>query len=295
MSAPSWQEILVFVVMLATSAYGFWRRFGKMVRRIRAAKNDADFSLNPVAKRAWDFFWEVLLQAKVIRERPLPGLAHAFVFWGFCAFGLVTLNHLATGIGLPFLSRESRFGEFYFYLAGAFAVAVAVSIAGLFIRRFLVRPPWLGEKVSYESGVIAFLIFTLMATYLGTFGIHEADPGAKPLWWAHTLALLVFLPLIPHTKHLHLVLSPVTVFLSRGGFSRIPPLSGDEDFGLDTAKDLTQIVALQTGTAASAVLSRGPGWRLSGRQRKGLLAAHRYRAFRLPCLALSSRNTGEYS
>jgi len=245
MSAPSWQEILVFVVMLATSAYGFWRRFGKMVRRIRAAKKDADFSLNPVAKRAWDFFWEVLLQAKVIRERPLPGLAHAFVFWGFCAFALVTLNHLATGIGWPFLSRESRFGEFYFYLAGAFAVAVAVSIAGLFIRRFLVRPPWLGEKVSYESGVIAFLIFTLMATYLGTFGIHEADPGAKPLWWAHTLALLVFLPLIPHTKHLHLVLSPVTVFLSRGGFSRIPPLSGDEDFGLDTAKDLTQIVALQ--------------------------------------------------
>ena len=39
---------------------------------------------------------------------------------------------------------------------------------------------------------------------------------AKPLWWAHTLTLLVFLPLIPHTKHLHLVLSPVTVFLSRG-------------------------------------------------------------------------------
>ena len=67
----------------------------------------------------------------------------------------------------------------------------------------------------------------------------------KPLWWAHTLALLVFLPLIPHTKHLHLVLSPLTVFLSRGEFSHIPPLAGDEDFGLDTGKDLTRIVALQ--------------------------------------------------
>src|SRR5713101_10105696 len=120
MSAPSWQEILLFALLSATSAYGFWRRFGKVVRRIRAAKKDADFSLNPVAKRAWDFFWEVLLQAKVIRERPLPGLAHAFVFWGFCAFALVTLNHFATGVGHPFLSRETWFGKFYLYFAAAF-------------------------------------------------------------------------------------------------------------------------------------------------------------------------------
>ena len=235
MSAPSWPETLIFVVLLGASAYLFWRRFGKVVRQIHAAKKDADFSLQPVAARAWDFFLEVLLQAKVIRERPWPGLAHAFVFWGFCAFALVTLNHLATGIGLSFLSRES----WYFYMADVFAVAVAVSIAGLFIRRFLVRPRWLGEQVSYESGVIAFLIFTLMVTYLGD------RRGGGAWWWAHTLALLVFLPLISHTNHLHLLLSPVTVFLSRGAFSRIPPLSGDEDFGLDTGKDLTRIVALQ--------------------------------------------------
>jgi Fe-S oxidoreductase len=56
---------------------------------------------------------------------------------------------------------------------------------------------------------------------------------------------LTFLPLIPHTKHLHLVLSPVTVFLSRGSFSQIPPLDGDEDFGLVAGKDLTQLVSLQ--------------------------------------------------
>ncbi|MGB7266359.1 MAG: (Fe-S)-binding protein, partial [Terracidiphilus sp.] len=59
------------------------------------------------------------------------------------------------------------------------------------------------------------------------------------------LTLLAFLPVIPHTKHLHLILSPATVFLSRGGFSRIPPLSGDEDFGLVAGKDLTRLVSLQ--------------------------------------------------
>ncbi len=65
------------------------------------------------------------------------------------------------------------------------------------------------------------------------------------LWWIHTLTLLAFLPLIPHTKHLHLVLSPLTIFLERSGFSHIPPLAGDEDFGLVAGKDITQITALQ--------------------------------------------------
>jgi Fe-S oxidoreductase len=234
-------EITLFLVLLAASICGFGLRFGRIVRKIRAAKPDADFQLGSLGKRIWDFVSEVLLQSKVIRERPLPGIAHAFVFWGFCVFALITLNHFATGVGLPFLSRDAWFDGIYFYFAGAFAVVVAISIAGLFVRRFLVRPRWLGEKVSMESGVIALLIFVLMATYLATFFYGDT----KLLWWAHTLALLVFLPLIPHTKHLHLVLSPVTVFLSRGEFSHIPPLAGDEDFGLDTGKDLTRIVALQ--------------------------------------------------
>src|SRR5581483_10328084 len=60
-----------------------------------------------------------------------------------------------------------------------------------------------------------------------------------------SVALLVFLPLIPHTKHLHLVLSPFSVFFTRGAFAKIPPLVGDDDFGLHTGKDLTRIAALQ--------------------------------------------------
>ena len=35
------------------------------------------------------------------------------------------------------------------------------------------------------------------------------------------------------------------MFLRRDGFSKIPPLVGDEDFGLDTGKDITKIDALQ--------------------------------------------------
>src|ERR1700722_17993604 len=174
-------EIIVFLVLLAASAGGFALRFGRVVRKIREAKPDADFKLGSLGKRIWDFVSEVLLQSKVIRERPLPGLAHAFVFWRFCTFALLTLTHFAAGLGLAFLARDGWFGKFYFDFAAAFAVAVAISIAGLFVRRFFVRPRWLGEKVSTESGVIAFLIFVLMITYLAAFWYGDS----KPLWWAH--------------------------------------------------------------------------------------------------------------
>jgi Fe-S oxidoreductase len=246
-------EIALLLLFAATSATLFLLRFAPILRTILTARKDLGFSLAPIAKRIQAFIWEVLCQGKVIRERPLPGIAHAFVFWGFLAFALVSLNHLAAGLRLAFLPPESLIGRFYFLFAAAWALLVAISIAALFIRRFLLRPIWLGEKLSYESGLIALLIFTLMATYLATFltpggtGSHD-DTTLKALWWTHTLALLIFLPLIPHTKHLHLVLSPITIFLKRDGFSAIPPLSTDEnveDFGLSTGKDLTQLIALQ--------------------------------------------------
>jgi len=238
-------ETLLFAALLIASATAFWLRFRKVLSRILAAKPDADFHLFPLYPRLRDFAWEVLCQAKVVRQRPLPGLAHAFVFWAFLAFALVTLNHCAAGFGIAFLDSSSWIGRIYFDLAALFAVACAVSIAGLFVRRFAARPPWLGKKVSIGSGAIAGLIFVLMISYLCAFFVAADSPEAGILWWVHTLALLTFLPLIPHTKHLHLVLSPFSVFLTRGGFSRIPPLSGDEDFGLVAATDLTRLAALQ--------------------------------------------------
>jgi len=238
--SPLEQSLFVLLVIVSVSL--FWRRFGKVWRIIDASKDDPEFSIQPVARRVRDFVWEVLLQGKVIRQRPLPGFAHALVFWGFCAFALVSMNHFAEGLNFGFLNRGSWPGRFYFGFAAIFAIGVAVGIAGLAVRRFVVQPRWLGH-VSYESGFIAFLIFLLMVTHLATFRSGWED--SKTIWWTHTMALLVFLPLIPHTKHLHLVLSPVTVFLKRDQFSKIPPLVGDEDFGLDTGKDVTKLDALQ--------------------------------------------------
>ena len=210
-------EIALLLLAAATSSGLFVYRLWPILTTVLQSRKDQDFSLHPLAKRIWIFFWEVLCQAKVIQQRPLPGIAHAFVFWGFLAFALVSTNHFFVGLRLGFLPPQSFIGSFYFIFAGVWAALVAVSIAGLFYRRFVTRPIWLGKKVSYESGFISLLIFTLMVTYLAAFFFTDGSVALKSLWWTHSLALLVFLPLIPHTKHLHLVLSPLTVFLKRDG------------------------------------------------------------------------------
>ena len=244
----SFAEILAFAALLALSVSLFCYRLRRIARIILASRPEPGFHFAPVGPRIGRLVVEVLCQAKVIRHRPLVGVAHALVFWGFCAFALVTINHLLLGFGVRWLdARSGGFARGYFFVAAVFAIAAAVAIAGLALRRFVFRPKWLGTKSSPGSGLIAVLIFTLMATYLADYALvpSGASMAGRTLWWAHTLALLVFLPLIPHTKHLHLLLGPVSVFLSRGGFSRIPPLEGDEDIGLVAGGDVTQILALQ--------------------------------------------------
>jgi Fe-S oxidoreductase len=225
-------ERAILLLLMAASVFAFYWPLRPVLRNIAKSKAEPGYKVQPLGRRIRDFIVDVLLQAQVIRQRPLPGLAHALVFWGFCAFGLA------------FLSRHSAVGRLYMGFVAVLALAVAVSICGLAWRRFVVRPQWLGP-VSPESGLIAVLIFVLMITYLAAFFAPEGTTAGKLIWWAHALTILAFLPLIPHTKHLHLLLSPVTVFLKRPGFSQVPPLAGDDDFGLDTGKDLTNVIALQ--------------------------------------------------
>ncbi len=77
----SWPESALFLLLLAASILGFWWRFRKVWRIVWQSKRDADFHIQPVGRRVADFLWEVMLQGKVISQRPLPGIAHAIVFW----------------------------------------------------------------------------------------------------------------------------------------------------------------------------------------------------------------------
>ena len=101
MTDTSWLERLILVVLMAASAGCSGAACGRCCEAIRRARPTPDFSLRPLARASASSSGKWLLQGKVIRERPLAGLAHAFVFWGFCAFALVTVNHFAAGVRRP--------------------------------------------------------------------------------------------------------------------------------------------------------------------------------------------------
>ena len=66
-------ERWIFITLAAAALTFFWLRLGPILARILESKKDADFHLRPIGRRVWDFVWEVMLQAKVIRQRPLAG------------------------------------------------------------------------------------------------------------------------------------------------------------------------------------------------------------------------------
>src|ERR1700691_6061689 len=104
------RESLIFLACVLISSGLFWRRLEPILLKILNSKKDPDFHLFPLGRRVRDFVWEVVLQAKVIRERPLVGAAHALVFWAFCAFALVTLNHCAVPFDRGFLNPAGTVG-----------------------------------------------------------------------------------------------------------------------------------------------------------------------------------------
>ena len=137
------------------------------------------FDLFPIGKRVWDFVWEVLFQGKVIRERPLPGLAHAFVFWGFCAFALVTLNHFAIGLR----TSASLIPLVDWPLLLLLCRSLRRSLRSGHSRPFC--PPVSGSSQMARREALlgirlhCLLIFVLMVTYLASFLVTDAGPAAR--------------------------------------------------------------------------------------------------------------------
>jgi len=227
---------IVFWLLFLTFVSVFAAQVARRVRLIAAAPNT--FSLDDVPFRIRRFATDVILQKRTIQERPVAGLMHAFVFWGFVAFALYTTVEFLYGLGIVDLRHTAWFERYRIFLA-PFAVAVLVGITYLLIRRAFVRPIALGTHVSIESIVIACFIATLMITYLLTFRLEEGTLAGRINWWVHVLVILAFLALIPASKHFHLVISPITVFLKSPELGNLPNLDFEkEQVGLETVKDL---------------------------------------------------------
>jgi Fe-S oxidoreductase len=224
----------------------FVAQVASRARLIAAAPNT--FSLDHLDLRVRRFLIDVVAQRRTIVERPVAGLAHAFVFWGFLAFGGYTVTEFLYGLGIADFTHTHWFA---LYRTGLlpFAAAVLAGIVYLLIRRGIVRPVGLGTTVSIESIVIGLFITTLMVTFILSWWLDEGTLAGRVNWWVHATVILSFLALIPASKHFHLVLSPVTVFLKSPEVGRVPNLDFEkEQVGLETVKDLGSKIVLDALT-----------------------------------------------
>lgn len=237
-------EVWVFRLVVVAFAGWFAAQMATRFRLIGAAPGG--FTIDGLGGRIGRFVSEVIFQSRTIRERPVVGVAHLLVFWGFVAFGGYTALEGLRGIGLVDWT-ETGPATAYKHLLVPFAVAVIAGMLFLAIRRGIFRPPALGKTVSKESILIAGFIITLMATFL--LGMQLEGTASRVNWWIHMLVILTFLGLIPNSKHLHLLLSPVTVFLKSPILQTVPNLDFEkEQVGLETIKDLPKKAVLDAFT-----------------------------------------------
>src|SRR5262245_9339925 len=239
-------QVVILWVLVLMFVGAFVSQVAERVRLIASAPNT--FSLDDLVFRTERFIADVILQQKTIIERPAAGLAHAFVFWGFVAFGGYTAAEFLDGLRLFDVTGSELF-YWYRLLLTPFALAVLGGIVYLLVRRGIVRPVGLGDHVSFESILIGCFIATLMVTFLLGWRLDEASLAGRVNWWIHAVVILMFLALIPASKHFHLVLSPITVFLKSPELGAVPNLDFEkEEVGLETLKDVGSKTVLDAFT-----------------------------------------------
>ena len=240
-------ETWIFRLLVLAFVGAFVAQVVTRLRLFLRARNTIRVGDTQTGARILRIVTEVIFQSRTIAERPLVGLAHLGVFWGFVAFSVYTSIEFAEGLGLGDLTGAGWF-QVYRLLLIPFALACLVGITGLVIRRAVVRPAALGTTVSLESVLIGGFIVTLMVTFFLDFGL-EPGLAERINWWTHALVILGFMALIPGSKHFHLVVSPVTIYLRSDVLATVPNLDLEkEELGFETLKDLERKQVLDAFT-----------------------------------------------
>jgi Fe-S oxidoreductase len=209
------------------------RRAWFLVQQVRRAKpNDRPADVPRRIKNEV----EIVLGQRKLLKRLVPGLMHAFIFWGFIVlFPTIILAAIDVGGG------NVHTPEWYRVLADVFAVLVLVGVATAVVIRKLVRPARFQGSHLGEADLILSLIALVVITLLLWHHV-----GGRGFAWAHLAVIAAFLAYLPYSKHLHIFSAAVNVWLGRTqARGRLEPLRFDVPdaemrFGVATIADLTR-------------------------------------------------------
>jgi Fe-S oxidoreductase len=210
---------------------------------------------------------EIVLGQKKLLQRLIPGLTHAFIFWGFLVLFPTILMAMIAAVDkhaeLPWLGHQTWFG----WLVDLFVVLVLVGVAAAVYIRKMVRPARFQGSHAGEADFILFMIAGVVVTLLcwhaaaHAAGLNDhvgplSDAIAKVFpshgleervfVWAHISFVLGFLRYLPYSKHLHIATAAINVWMARTSRpGRLEPLRFDvpDDqmrFGVATIFDLTK-------------------------------------------------------
>ena len=210
---------------------------------------------------------ELVLGQRKLLQRLVPGLMHAFIFWGFLVlFPTIVMAMIAAvekRAELPWLGHQTWFG----WMVDLFVVLVLVGVVTAVVIRKAVRPARFHGSHRFEADFILFMIAGVVTTLLcwhaaaHAAGLNDhvgplsellakAFPGhglaERAFVWAHIVFVLGFLRYLPYSKHLHIATAGINVWMARTSRpGRLEPLRFDvpDDelrFGAATIFDLTK-------------------------------------------------------
>jgi len=254
----------------------FARRALLLTRLVRMGKPVARASDLPARVRNEA---TIVLGQRKLLQRFVPGLMHAFIFWGFLVlFPTIFMAMIAivdreaslpSGSPLGWLERQG----WYAFTVDVFVVLVLAGVATAFYIRKVQRPRRFDGSHLGEADLILALIAGIVTTLLlwhaslialglnpwpgewspisdaasNLFGAGTTTEVLERVFvWAHVLLILSFLAYLPHSKHLHIGTAAINVFFGRTqARGRLEPLvfeaedESDLRFGVGTVADLT--------------------------------------------------------
>ena len=292
-----WVNLIATIVVVAYAVYLFASVVKTRYMYIKLGKKEEfDKRIKERLHKVWIF---VFGQKKLLKDKKM-GVIHVLFFYGFILVqfgaidfiwkGIVPASHLPLG---PLYPGFKFFQEIVTFI-------VLVAVFGAFYRRYIEKLVRL--KGGLKNGLVLIFIGTLMLSVLFGNGmemlwLNKGTTWTEPIaslfaltfawigetasfilfyiaWWIHLLVLLVFLVYIPQSKHFHLIMAPVNVFLDRmdppGKLSTIDfEDETQETFGVGKITDFTQFqlidlyACVECGRCTNVCPATGTGKMLS--------------------------------
>ncbi len=244
-------EKIVFALLALITLYAAYLTAKRIIAVISRGHGKPDWSQVP--KRLLEVTGQTLVLTPVWRARPIASLLHAFVAWGFFFYILVNIGDLLEGYIADFsFMGTGRLGDYYRLFADLFSVSVLVGMAGLMVRRFILKDPSLKTRDSTllhpkaaqgkarDSLIVGIFVLTHVGFRLLGESFHLAMEGgdrwqpfanavsgawlggSEPVltfgahfsWWIALGVIMAFIPYLAYTKHIHLLMAPINFLLT---------------------------------------------------------------------------------